>query len=158
MPVRAAQQPDDESAILSFIQGMQLFEHAIEPDRRIDATVAKEFFVEIFARMQSRDGAAFVFEEKGAPVGWAVVYRDENEIYVRSEERAFALISELFVVEAARGRGIGKALIAVCEDWARARGLNVVMINVLRDNRRAEAVYRAAGFEIYYTGLRKYQR
>lgn len=32
------------------------------------------------------------------------------------------------------------------------------MINVLRDNRHAEKIYRAAGFEIYYTGLRKYLR
>jgi GNAT superfamily N-acetyltransferase len=158
MPVRIARLPDDEEAILSFIDGMQLFEHAIEPDRRIDATVAKEFFVEIFARVQSRGGAVLVYEGDGVLVGWAVVYRDENDIYVRSEERAFALISELFVVEGARGRGIGKALIAACEDWARAHGMNVVMISVLRNNRRAEGIYRAAGFETYYTGLRKYLR
>ena len=158
MPVRIARLPDDNAAMLSFIDGMQLFEHAIEPDRRIDATVAQEFFVEIFARVQSRGGAVLVYEDSGALFGWAVVYRDENDIYVRSEERAFALISELFVVEAARGRGIGKALIAACEDWARARALDVVMINVLRDNRRADRIYRAAGFETYYTGLRKYLR
>ena len=158
MPVRIARLPDDEEAILSFIDGMQLFEHAIEPDRRIDATVAKEFFDEIVARVESRGGAVLVYEDDGARVGWAVVYRDENDIYVRSQERAFALISELFVVETARGRGIGRALIAACENWARARGLNVVMISVLRDNRRAERIYRAAGFETYYTGLRKYLR
>jgi GNAT superfamily N-acetyltransferase len=158
MPVRIARLPDDEAAILSFIDGMQLFEYAIESDRRIDATVAKEFFVEIFSRVESRGGAVLVYEDDGVLVGWAVVYRDENDIYVRSQERAFALISELFVVEGARGRGIGQALIVACEDWARARGLNVVMISVLRDNRRAERIYRAAGFETYYTGLRKYLR
>jgi len=156
--IRPVRLPDDKNAILSFIDGMQQFEHALEPDRRIDATVAEEFFTVTFARLRARGGVALAYEEQGSPVGWAVVYRDENDVYVQSDERQFALISELFVVEAARGRGIGKTLIAACEEWARDQGLNVVMINVLRDNRRAEKIYRAAGFETYYTGLRKYLR
>jgi GNAT superfamily N-acetyltransferase len=156
--IRPARLPDDEVAILSFIHGMQQFEYALEPDRRVDVEVAEEFFTEILARLRTRGGIALIHEEQGTSTGWAVVYRDENDVYVRAEERQFALISELFVLEAARGRGIGRALVAACEDWARGQGLNVVMINVLRDNRRAEKIYRAAGFETYYTGLRKYLR
>jgi GNAT superfamily N-acetyltransferase len=156
--IRSVRLPDDKIAILSFIDGMQQFEHALEPDRRVDSAVAEEFFAEIFARLKARGGVALIWEEQGSPVGWAAAHRDENDVYVRRDERQFALISELFVLEEVRGRGIGKALIAACEDWARAQGLNVVMINVLRDNRRAEKIYRAAGFETYYTGLRKYLR
>ena len=158
MSIRSVRLPDDKIAILSFIDGMQQFEHALEPDRRVDSAVAEEFFAEIFARLKARGGVALIWEEQGSPVGWATAHRDENDVYVRPDERQFALISELFVLEKARGRGIGKALIAACEDWARAQGLNVVMINVLRDNRCAEKIYRAAGFETYYTGLRKYLR
>jgi GNAT superfamily N-acetyltransferase len=156
--IRPARLPDDKAAILSFIDGMQTFEHAIESDRRIDMRVAEEFFAEIFARVQGRGGVALLCEEQGSPVGWAVVYRDENEVYVHADERQFAYISELFVVEAARGHGIGKMLVAACEAWARDHGLGVVMINVLRDNKRAEKIYRAAGYETYYTSLRKYLR
>lgn len=158
MTIRDARLPEDRSAILSFIDGMQQFEHAIEPDRRIDSSVAAEFFAEIFARLKARSGAAYVPEDNDELLGWAVVYRDENDVYVRGDERTFALISELYVVEKARDRGIGRSLIEACEDWARNQGISVVMISVLRDNARAHAIYRKSGFETYYTGLRKYLR
>ena len=158
MLIRAARLPEDKPALLSFIDGSQKFEHAIEPDRRIDDKVAEEFLFEIFGRLAAKGGVALVAEEAGQLLGWSVVYRDENELYVRPEERAFALISELFVVEPARGRGIGQSLIAACEQWARLHGLNVVMINVLAANGRAHSIYRESGFDPYYVGLRKYLR
>jgi GNAT superfamily N-acetyltransferase len=158
MLIRPAQFPDDKPAILSFIDGMQQFEHAIEPDRRIDAQVAEEFFAALSAHLAADEGLALVAEEQGSLIGWAAVYRDENDVYVRQEERVFANISELYVVEAARGRGVGRALIRACEDWARNANLNVVMIGVLRDNGRAHEIYSKAGFETYYIGLRKYLR
>jgi GNAT superfamily N-acetyltransferase len=57
-----------------------------------------------------------------------------------------------------RGQGVGRALIAACEDWGRERGLKVMMIGVLVRNPRAHAVYRDAGFADYATLLRKYLR
>ncbi len=158
MLIRAARLPEDRTAILSFIDGMQHFEHAVEPDRRIDSSVAAEFYADIFARLEARSGVALVAEDQDELLGWSVVYRDENDIYVEANERSFALISELYVVEQARGRGIGRALISACENWARQQGISVMMINVLRDNIRAHGIYRKAGFETYYTGLRKYLR
>jgi GNAT superfamily N-acetyltransferase len=154
--IRPARLPEDKSAILTFIQGLQVFEHAMEPDRRTDATVAEEFYREITSRVQKRKGQILIAELGGQAVGWAVVYPDENDIYVEARERTFAYISELFVVEETRGTGVGRNLIAACESWARDRGITVMLIGVLSGNRRAEAIYRQAGFAPYATQLRKY--
>ena len=62
------------------------------------------------------------------------------------------------MIDEQRGRGIGRALISACEDWARGRGLKVMMIGVLARNPRAHAIYRGAGFTDYATLLRKYLR
>jgi GNAT superfamily N-acetyltransferase len=156
--IRLARLPKDKPVILAFIDGMQRFEHAIEPDRRIDAAVTEEFFTDIFARLAEKAGVAFIAEEGGEKLGWAAAYREQNDVYVRADEREFAYISELYVVEGARGTGIGRALIAACEAWARSLPVNVLMINALKGNKRAATIYRKAGFDPYYIGLRKYLR
>lgn len=154
--IRPARLPEDKTAILSFIQGLQAFERAIEPDRRTDAAVSEEFYGEITTRVQKRKGQILISELDGRAVGWAVVYPEENDIYVEATERTFAYISELFVVEDTRGTGVGRELIAACESWARDRGIAVMLIGVLSGNTRADAIYRRAGFAPYALQLRKY--
>jgi GNAT superfamily N-acetyltransferase len=154
--IRSARLPEDKPVILAFIDGMQRFEHAIEPDRRIDPGVAEEFFTDIFARIADKMGVAFIAEEGGEKLGWAAAYREQNDVYVRADEREFAHVSELYVVEAARGKGVGRALIAACEEWARGLPVKVLTISVLEGNKRAATIYRKAGFATYYVGLRKY--
>jgi len=153
--IRPVHLPEDKPEILAFIDGMQRFEHAIETDRRIDAAVAEEFFTDIFARLAEKTGVAFIAEEGGEKLGWAAAYREQNDVYVRADEREFAHISELYVVEAARGKGVGRALLAACEEWARSLPVTVLMISVLEGNKRAATIYRKAGFATYYVSLRK---
>jgi len=157
--IRAARLPEDKPAILRFILGMQHFEKAIEPDRRIDPAVEEESYAAITERVAKRNGRILIAESaSGKALGWAAALEDEQEIYVLAEERTYGYIAELYVIEEARGQGVGRALIAACEDWARDRGLKVMLIGVLARNARAHAVYGGAGFDDYVTLLRKYLR
>jgi GNAT superfamily N-acetyltransferase len=157
--VRFARLPEDKPVLLRFVMGMQRFEHAIEPDRRTDPAVAEEFYAVITDRIAKKNGCILIAESgSGKALGWAAACEEENEIYVRADERAYGYIAELYVIEELRGRGIGRALIAACEEWAKARGLKVMMIAVLARNPRAHAVYMGAGFTDYATMLRKYLR
>ncbi|MEJ0027040.1 MAG: GNAT family N-acetyltransferase [Rhizomicrobium sp.] len=154
--IRPPRLPDDKPAFLAFIDGLQAFEHGFEPDRRLDATVAAEHFARLEHEIAEKGGAIFVAEgPDGAAVGWAVVHENLRPGFVVAAERRVAYIAELYLVEAARGRGGGRALIAACEDWARARGIGVVMIGVLAGNRAAHAVYAGAGYADYALELRK---
>ena len=51
------------------------------------------------------------------------------------------LIDELYLEPSARGRGLGAALLAAACDWARARGAEVVRLEVNRHNPRAKELY-----------------
>jgi GNAT superfamily N-acetyltransferase len=157
--IRDARLPNDKPAILGFIMGLQRFENAIEPDRRVDSSVAEEFYAVIIERITKKHGRIHIAEKAdGTILGWAAAYEDENEVFVHSEERTFGYIADVYVIEDARGQGIGKALITACEEWARERGLKVMMIGVLARNPRAHAVYRGAGFADYAILQRKYLR
>jgi GNAT superfamily N-acetyltransferase len=155
--IRDATLPQDREAFLSFILGSQHFEHAFEPDRRLDPKVAEDHLVGLLADVATRNGRIFVAEGPGGErLGWGVVHESDNDIYVVEDERRFGYISELFVVEAARGLGIGRAFIAACEDWGRACGLKLMMIGTLPGNVRARRIYEASGYRPYAIELRKY--
>jgi GNAT superfamily N-acetyltransferase len=154
--IRQGRLPDDEAIGHSFIMGLQAFEKAMEPDRRLDPTVAGEFLAVLASRIAERQGRIYIAEGgNGAPVGWACCFIDENEVYVEPELRRFGLISELFVVEAARGRGVGRALIEACEAYFRTLKLRSMMIGVLARNGNARRAYLAAGFRPYSEQLQK---
>lgn len=57
-----------------------------------------------------------------------------------------ALVDELYVREAFRGRGVGRAALSVMEDFCRAEGVRALHLEVDRDNVRAQALYRGAGY------------
>ena len=78
MRIRPARLPDDKQAFLSFIDGLQAFEHRFEPDRRLDATVAAEHFAKLEREIAEKGGAIFVAEGPGgAAQGWAVVHEND---------------------------------------------------------------------------------
>jgi ribosomal protein S18 acetylase RimI-like enzyme len=56
-----------------------------------------------------------------------------------------ALIDELYIAPAARGRGRGGAVLALIEREARGRGLKRLYLEVAHGNRAVE-LYRRAGF------------
>jgi GNAT superfamily N-acetyltransferase len=156
--IRDAVWPQDEAAALSFIDGSQAFEHAFEPNRRLDARVAAEFLPVLMKAMADHRGIARIAERDGRAIGWVVAWPEDDDLYVIARERRVVYISELFVAEDARGTGVGRALIGSCEDWARMQGIGVMHIGVLPGNARADAVYRRAGYATYALRLRKYLR
>ena len=57
-----------------------------------------------------------------------------------------AELKRLYVAEAARGQGLGKAVIDFVVAEARTQGFKAVRLEVERHNARARRVYAAAGF------------
>ncbi len=154
--IREARLPGDKPDILGFIGELQKFEHAFEANRRLDAQFAEEHYAALVPQLLVDGGEVFIAEDAEArAIGWTAVYEKAGEVYIGAEERRFGFIAELYVVEAARGAGVGRLLIAACEDWARKQGLATVRIGVLAGNSRAIGVYARAGYEPYSLEVRK---
>lgn len=151
--VRPANLPDDKPVLLGFIWGLQRYEAEFESDRRLDPAYDEEQFADLMKNLDT--GAVFIAEDEARPVGWVMVYESEGKPYVIAEERRQAAICELYVDQSARGKGAGRALLAACEDWARARGIAVIHIGHLSGNTRAAEVYEKAGYAPYVQLRRK---
>ncbi len=152
--IRKARLPDDEPVILDFIMALQRYESALEPNRRYDMAMAEEHFATLIER--ARRGAIFIAEDESArPIGWTIVHEEETEAFIRADERRFAYLAELFVIEQARGTGIAQALIKACEDWAIDNGYSTIRIDLLARNERAARAYAKAGYAPYCQEVRK---
>ena len=61
-----------------------------------------------------------------------------------------------FLGERGESLGVGRALIAACEDEAHRLGLGHIMLGVLTANKRAAEIYARAGYLPYASELRKH--
>jgi len=82
--------------------------------------------------------ARFVAEVDGEVVG--VVGAGAGEF------SGSAALTSLWVDPRFRGRGVGSALVAAVEEWARSQHLNQVVLWVTEVNRTAERLYEHIGF------------
>ncbi len=57
-----------------------------------------------------------------------------------------AFVEGIYVVEAARGQGVARALVGAVEAWAGARGLSELASDALLDNTDSHAMHQALGF------------
>ncbi len=82
---------------------------------------------------------------EGELVGMAGCFRQEG-----TKRRHKALIWGMYVAPEARGRGIGRALLAVAIAQAREwPGVEQIQLGVMTANEGARALYRSAGFTAY---------
>jgi GNAT superfamily N-acetyltransferase len=80
-------------------------------------------------------------DEAGVPIGFATVFWTWSTL---SASR-IAVMNDLFVTPAARGRGAASALIDGCLERARDHGASSLGWQTARDNARARALYERIG-------------
>ena len=87
-------------------------------------------------------GGVWLIEMDGETAGYLCVTLS----YSLEFDGRFALLDELYMEAAWRGRGIGAQAIAFAVEWSRARGLAAIRLEVARTNSRALELYRRQGF------------
>jgi ribosomal protein S18 acetylase RimI-like enzyme len=81
----------------------------------------------------------------GEPVGYLCV----TLCYSLEFDGRFALLDELYLEEASRGKGIGAQAIAFAAEFGRARGLTAIRLEVAHTNSHAVELYRREGFKAH---------
>jgi ribosomal protein S18 acetylase RimI-like enzyme len=113
---------------------------ALEADFAADAGRQRRGLAKLMAK--SRNRLILVAERAGAVVGMATA-----QALISTAEGGPALLLEDVVVRpAARGQGIGRALLARVEAWGLGLGATRMQLLADRDNAPAFEFYRACGF------------
>jgi aminoglycoside 6'-N-acetyltransferase I len=113
---------------------------ALWPENTADALAAEveEFFA-------ADGGAVFLACVGGAPVGFAQCGLRHD--YVEGTDSSpVGYLEGIYVGPGHRRRGLARALLAACEDWARDRGCSQFASDCEVGNDRSIAFHRGAGF------------
>lgn len=116
---------------------------AMQPDFYCAAPRDRAFLVRV---IREAGGEIFLAQQDGAAVGFALVREAWSPEYSCVLPHRFADLYDLAVEPAARGRGVGRALVQEVKRWARGRGLEYVELSVLAENMTAAALYAGEGF------------
>jgi GNAT superfamily N-acetyltransferase len=90
-------------------------------------------------------GGVWLIELEGAPAGYICITLG----YSLEFDGRYALLDELYLEEAWRGKGIGAQAIAFAAEWSRARGLAAIRLEVAQANWRAFELYLRQGFKAH---------
>jgi len=125
--------------------------------RPSDAAAAERFLRDRFAR---RDSQLFVAPFRGAAQAGASPTRSEaqpSEVHLAGFTQLYPtfssvsmartyVLNDLFVDPAARRGGVGRALLAAAQAFARAQGAVRVSLDTAVDNHTAQRLYEAFGY------------
>ena len=81
--------------------------------------------------------------QDGSALGFTQLYPTFSSIACR---RAFVL-NDLYIVEAARGQGVARALLDAARTHAMGAGAAYISLETAIDNTRAQALYESFGFQ-----------
>lgn len=121
-------------------------ERALDPHLRAGAAVAEDYLRYMFGRCAETAGRVFVAEAAGRVVGFVSVWARVPSRAVEEEEYEYAYVSDLVVLRAHRGRGLGRALLQRAEEHAAQQGARLLRIAVNAKNGAARRLYERAGF------------
>eukprot|EP00435_Cladocopium_sp_Y103_P078556 s1_g2295.t1 len=135
--------------------GMLTAARAIEDNRAKAEVAAAPHTDDLLRDVGTNDGAVFIAELAGSPVGFiACTMSEEPGVYIKPEERRFGQVNNLFVEEGVRGRGVAEALMAAAKDHVCARGVTHMRLSVLDQNARARNFYEKCGWMPYEVSYR----
>lgn len=147
---------EDRPALARMMQGLNRFEDAITGDRLTDAESAARHVAYLEDIVMDDGGCVLVAEHDGAVVGFLIAFIEEDDgHYLKPDARKHGYISDLYVDDAMRGRGVARSLMTEAERLFKEMGIKTMQIGVLAANAGARAVYEKAGYQTRSVFLEK---
>lgn len=110
---------------------------------------------DIARHLSDQPAGSFMFiaedRDNGKPVGFLHLKKVQDYF----NQRTNCHISDLAVARGQEGRGIGRALLAHADQWAREHRCHMLSLAVFPGNERARKLYAESGFEVDLLRLAK---
>lgn len=137
----------DREALIELMLTLNRFENAISGDRATSRKAAVASLADDEEKLRAGGGLRLVAApEGGSAIGYMCCAIACGPPFLKEEVRAFLYVHTLVVAEAARGQGVGGALMQAAEDFARAQGLRAMVVAHLAGNEGAGRLYERLGF------------
>ena len=140
--------PEDRPQLVGFMADLNAYEHALQPDRALGEKAADAHLAYLESLVARQRGFVLVAEESGGVQGFLLgIVEEEDGSYVIPEARPYGYVTDLFITEIARGRGVGRALMGEAERRFRDAGLPSIRVTALAANEGACGTYEGLGYQ-----------
>jgi ribosomal protein S18 acetylase RimI-like enzyme len=147
-------QSEDRQQVERCIAEMLNYERVLDKHSVQGEPVAAPYMDWLLAECAQKQGAIFVAEVQSNLVGFVSLYV-EYEYDITTDFNQYVYISDFIVSAEHRGAGIGSALLAEAEAYARQIGQKMLKLDVLANNDNALSVYQRFGLKPYVMSMLK---
>jgi ribosomal protein S18 acetylase RimI-like enzyme len=153
--IRAFDAGSDTAAVEALVQALQDFGRAQDTRLPAGAAMSSAYLASLRAACERHAGRIFVAELDQAVIGYACVLSCMPTVEPADGVAEEARVVDLFVSEAARGRGVGQRLLAAAEAHAVAQGARWLRVAVFAWNDKALSLYDGLGFSRHEVVMEK---
>lgn len=135
----------DEKSLGRFGGALMRQHHAADPRRFIQVANPEAGYGRfLVSQIANPNSLVMVADDEGAVVGY--VYADVESTNWMELRGPCGVVHDIYVDEAARGRGAGRALLHAAIEWVRSKGQSQVVLLTKTRNERAKHLFAALGF------------
>jgi ribosomal protein S18 acetylase RimI-like enzyme len=145
----------DRQQLRECIVCLQEHERGLEPALPEGPAMADDYLAFLVDRCARLSGTLMVAEVEGRVAGFVSVFGKVPPEEPDEEQAEYAYVSDLVVLPAYRGQGLGRGLLEAAQAFARAHGARTIWIGVLSRNRAARELYQELGFMPYHLQMVK---
>lgn len=133
-----------------FVSNLQDHERKREPDLRQGADIASDYARLLVERVAEDAGTIFFAWASEEALGFVCVWKDRDDDPLLQEmASSHAYISDLFVIEQWRGKGVAHALLVAAEEAMQTKGCVRVRVCAKASNSEAVRFYSDNGYSPY---------
>jgi len=146
----------DLPLVATYISAIQEHERATVPELKPGSEIADDYARAMVRRIRESDGVMLMARDGSETVGFVAGWIEvDQDPCLKEEARRYALVSDIYVIEAARRRGIAHRLLDEFEVQMRERRCVRLRLCAKATNLGAIACYEAAGYRPYEVILSK---
>ncbi len=151
-------QPTDFEAIRGFVEAIQEYERAKVRELKTGAEIGTHYTKMLIDAIAdpSRQGVILIAKTHKTAIGFACAWiAEDDDTLLRDDARRHAYVSDIFVADAWRRKGVASLLLQAIEAEMRQRGCARIRICTKALNLSALKCYEATGYLPYEITLSK---
>ena len=145
-----AYQPSDLAAVTRYVEAIQEHERADVPDLKPGSEIGADYARMLVRTAAEQNGRILMARAETGVVGFACAWvQDDDDPLLRDDARTHAYVSDIFVEESWRRRGVASRLLDALEVEMRSRGCRRIRVCSKAANHLALECYKKAGYQPY---------
>jgi ribosomal protein S18 acetylase RimI-like enzyme len=148
--------PSDFDSVKSFVEAIQEHERKFVPELRTGVEISDLYVKSLIDNVNQKQGVCLIARDDDTNIGFAAAWlAEDDDPLLQQEARTHAYVSDMFVSESWRRRGIARQLLQAIETEMKRRGCKRIRLFSKAGNLSALKCYEANDYKAYEIILSK---